>query len=343
MRAVVHIGTEKTGTTTLQEFLHRNRDRLRKQGLLFTQSAGKRNNQQITVAAYPPERRDDATIRLGIDSDEALRAYQRRIVDDLSGEIASHDGDRVLFSSEHLQSRLKSLDEIHKFKDVLSSLGIQEIEIILYLRDPREICRSLYASAIAMGSTMRQPPAPETPYFEIICNHRRTLEKWSSVFGADLVRPRLYELGNWVGGSLIEDFCSAAGIEFDDEFVVPPACNESLSHLGLEVLRRINEKIPRISKGHFNRSRAALVALVRTHCKGGSYVPGPEIVEAYGQHFDSSNEWVRKRYFPERGELFPARPTAVATTVQASDGELNDLAELVVAAWRANRDAAKTN
>jgi hypothetical protein len=343
MRAVVHIGTEKTGTTTLQEFLHRNRERLRKQGVLFTQSAGKRNNQQIAVAAYSPDRRDDATIRLGIDNVKVLRAHQTRVIDDLAGEIASHDGDRVLVSSEHLQSRLRNPEEIRGLEDILSSLGLREIEIIVYLRDPREVCRSLYASAIAMGSTMRQPPAPETPYFEIICNHRRTLENWAAVFGADVVRPRLYEQGSWVGGSLIEDFCLAAGIEFDDEFVVPPARNESLSHLGLEVLRRINAQIPRISKGHFNRSRAALVALVRTHCKGASYVPGPEIVEAYHQHFNSSNEWVRKHYFPERKELFPARSTAVATTVQASEGELDDLAELVVAAWRANTDAAETN
>lgn len=343
MKAVVHIGTEKTGSTTLQEFLHRNRERLRKQGVLYTRSAGRRNNRLLAIVAYPAGRRDDVTIQLGINGEGAFKAHQQRIINDLAREIDNHDGDRVLFSSEHLQSRLRKPEEIQRLKDALCNLGLHEVKIVLYLRDPAEICRSLYASAVQTGSTMRQPPVPETPYFEFVCNHRRTLKNWVSVFGADVVRPRLYESESWVGHSLIEDFCSSVGIEFHDGLVVPPARNESLSHLALEVLRRINKRIPRISDGTFNRTRAGLVALVGSHCKGDSYVPPSEIIEAYRQHFDSSNEWVREHYFPTRKKLFPVRSTVAATSVQASERELDDLAELVVAAWWAHAEVPKAH
>lgn len=36
----LHIGTEKTGTTTLQSFLSKNRDALSKQGIIYPKSPG---------------------------------------------------------------------------------------------------------------------------------------------------------------------------------------------------------------------------------------------------------------------------------------------------------------
>ena len=37
MKAVLHIGTHKTGTTTIQSFLGANREKLRKQGIFLSE------------------------------------------------------------------------------------------------------------------------------------------------------------------------------------------------------------------------------------------------------------------------------------------------------------------
>jgi len=84
--AVLHIGTEKTGSKTLQECLHHNRELLLDQGVLYTRSAGLRNNRQVSLLGYPPDRRDDGTTWVGIDSDEALRDHQRKTVGALKKE-----------------------------------------------------------------------------------------------------------------------------------------------------------------------------------------------------------------------------------------------------------------
>ncbi len=44
LKAIVHIGTEKTGTSSIQMFLYKNRKKLIKSGYHFLQSAGKTNN-----------------------------------------------------------------------------------------------------------------------------------------------------------------------------------------------------------------------------------------------------------------------------------------------------------
>ena len=48
-RAILHIGTEKTGTTSIQKFLFQNRRKLLSSGTLFPESAGYISNQRLVV------------------------------------------------------------------------------------------------------------------------------------------------------------------------------------------------------------------------------------------------------------------------------------------------------
>jgi hypothetical protein len=47
----LHIGTEKTGTTSIQAFLDRNRSRLRSQGVLYPELPGSNNQIALSAAA----------------------------------------------------------------------------------------------------------------------------------------------------------------------------------------------------------------------------------------------------------------------------------------------------
>ena len=69
MKAVIHIGTEKTGTTTLQEFLHLNRANLKNQGIAYLQSPGERNNRKLATYCMNHNNVDDHIEDLGIISE----------------------------------------------------------------------------------------------------------------------------------------------------------------------------------------------------------------------------------------------------------------------------------
>ncbi|HEX5860251.1 MAG TPA: hypothetical protein VFY58_00315, partial [Nocardioides sp.] len=56
-RAVVlHIGMGKTGTTSIQGWLHRNRERLAERGILYPASPGERRHVRLGLAMQNPDR-----------------------------------------------------------------------------------------------------------------------------------------------------------------------------------------------------------------------------------------------------------------------------------------------
>lgn len=69
MICYVHIGTEKTGSTTLQNFMAHNRSRLLKNGIVYTKSLGRKNNKALCYFSYPSDRRNDMVEELGVKSD----------------------------------------------------------------------------------------------------------------------------------------------------------------------------------------------------------------------------------------------------------------------------------
>lgn len=339
MQATLHIGTEKTGTKTLQEFLHCNRNRLLEQGILYTRSFGLRNNQKLALFGYEADRRDDVTIRAGIDSDESMQAVKEELLGLLADEVDASGCDRVLFSSEHLQSRLRSREDIERLRSALSGIGLHVSEVIVYLRDPVSICRSLHASSVATGSVARRPPPPDSIYFSTVCDHRRTLTTWADVFGPESILPRLFERETMLGKSVMDDFCQVAGIDITDDYMRPADQNESLSQLAVELLSRVNVAVPRIRDGKIDNNRKALVDLIRRHCSGPSYSPPTSLLEQYRKYYADSNEWVRRHYFPERETLFMEAPSVSPGVVGASEMELDVIADLIVSIWRLDRSA----
>ena len=54
MQCILHIGTEKTGTTLIQNWLYANQEALSEQGVFLSEQLGKTNNRLIS-AYFQPE------------------------------------------------------------------------------------------------------------------------------------------------------------------------------------------------------------------------------------------------------------------------------------------------
>ena len=139
-----------------------NRKKLLSQGFVFSQTLGRGSHRLLALAAYDCGRRDDTTLMQNIDSQEAMKRRQEEITRALRDEVAlaSRDGHSMIFSSEHVHSRLTKLSEIERLKQVLAVVGINDITVIVYLRRPASIAASLYSTAIKAGGVGEQPPAP---------------------------------------------------------------------------------------------------------------------------------------------------------------------------------------
>jgi hypothetical protein len=338
MKCFLHIGTEKTGTSTIQEFFSNNRIQLASRGYYYLESLGLPNNRFLPLAAFNSSRRDDFTIQLGLSSDDALTSFQRKIVLNFNNEIGKLPPDStVICSSEHIQSRLTAVEEIERLKRILNDAHLSDISVIVYLRNPSETANSLCSTAIKSGYVTRDIlldiPRPDNEHFENICNHKKTVEKFASVFGKEKVIVRLFRRDKFINNSLIDDFSNIVGLDQNMEgLIVPVNQNESLSLLGMMILRNLNERIPLFDANGINSQRKDLTQLVSKYFSEPKFSMGKEFYEAFDSHFAESNLWIKENYFPEESELFSYDPPE-ASRLEIPENVLLEITNFIAEIW----------
>ncbi|EOU3271604.1 coiled-coil domain-containing protein [Campylobacter coli] len=308
MTAYVHIGTEKTGTTSIQEFLYINKSIIQKQNYFFAQSIGIKNHWDLAFLGYSLNKKDSYILNNSLWNFQAIKQHKKNIFSKIKDEVKFNH--KIIFSSELLQSRLTRKREIVKLYTFFKKIGFTNIKVICYIRDANEMLRSLLSEAIKweeIDSFELKEEKEEYKlgykknlfHFHHICNHKQTLQWWGEVFGKENLIVRLFDKNEFYQGDLLKDFIHSIGLEWDDEFIIPPKQNESLDLLGIELLKRTNKSYKHLLPSTI--SGAYLCTSKDPHLK---FQPPKEVVQSYIDYFEESNEWVRKEFFPHKERLF---------------------------------------
>ncbi len=242
MKCILHIGTEKTGTTFLQNWLYRNETVLSGQGLALMHSAETPNNRKL-VAYVQDEMDDYLEAQSVIDRDEReafFASFEAAFAAEVERLRVAHRG--VVLTSEHCHSRLVSEAEIRRLKQFLDRF-FDEYRVVCYFREQSRLRTSLYSTDLKIGRAGRitefdDDASPDSHYY----NYLTFFGKWEKVFGLQSLVPRLYGPDHFTGGDIRIDFLDAiapgtdAGLyEFEDE----PG-NEAVNAHQAIVLRLIN-------------------------------------------------------------------------------------------------------
>ncbi len=139
LRAFLHLGPEKTGTSFLQHLCVRHRDLLGQNGIVFPHGT-------------PHDERcmRDGQISAGNGRVLAswLKADDWDAVSRWVGQVVLHarqnNGRRLLISSEHLLAPLAQEDRLIRLTETLKSAGVSTVSLLLILRDPVGQLISLY-------------------------------------------------------------------------------------------------------------------------------------------------------------------------------------------------------
>jgi hypothetical protein len=301
---ILHIGTEKTGTTSIQEFLGINRAALAEQGLHVPEFLGARSHRWAAYMAENVDRIDGFSRQIGLAEDvEKRQGRKQEIRAQLEEEVARHPGCRWLISSEHLQSRLTTREEVERLADILKPL-FSDIRILVYLRHPLATAISYWSMRVKGGAPLPALGEPGS-FGHHICDHRGILERWLAAFPSSSFCVRLFERQSFEAGDLIRDFCAAAGIDWQPGLQMPPRLNETLSYQAIRLLARINEQVPRWINGQINPNRAALASsFLECFASFPAYRPSRSELERYSAFYRNSEEWVRATFFPQRSQLW---------------------------------------
>jgi hypothetical protein len=305
MKAVLHIGAEKTGTTALQAFLTDNRRLLPAEGYAYLESAGLPYNRKLATYCFNEDRSDDHHQVLGIVEPEKRKAWAEQFRQDLDAEIRSLSSGvhTVIISSEHFHSRLLHHEEIQRLKDVLSPY-FESFSVVCYLRRQDQMATSLYSTALKCGHSFPSilPGVSDKDHYY---NAEILLEKWASVFGAETLHPRVFDRAEMIEGDLLKDFLHTAGVSLTlDNKQLPGRQNESLEPVAQQFLHAINPQVPMLLDGHFNPLREKLTRHLEANFSGKPQLPLREEAEAFCAKFAESNARVAQKWFG-RETLFP--------------------------------------
>ncbi|MDJ0647725.1 MAG: hypothetical protein QNJ60_03375 [Xenococcaceae cyanobacterium MO_188.B19] len=302
MKALIHIGIEKTGTTTIQEFLHLNRDKLAKQGVGYLRSPGLRNNRKLATYCMDNHKIDDQVKYLRIFSDAKRNEWKAKFRQEFDREIKNldHKISSVIISSEHFHSRLTIKDEIKNLLDILKPY-FTDIKILVYLRRQDQVAVSHYSTKIKVGKTksavlLPQGVSPNDPYY----NYYDLIERWASVFGKQNIDIRIFDKSKFIEGDLLQDFINAVGLIKADKFVIPERKNEKLSASVQHGLMLMNECFPEsinnIPVKFNNQLRNYLISQLQQKYQGKEKLPTrKEALDFYGK-FSDSNKRLADKY-----------------------------------------------
>jgi hypothetical protein len=319
MKTILHIGLEKTGTTSVQQLLKANRTGLLDQGTLIPTSLHPGNNFYLALASFSSFRADGLLKQQGIKNQADLDAFRRKTLAKFQAELKSAKGaEQVLISSEHLQSRLTSVADISLLKQNLESVGLDDFEVLVYLREPIRIALSHHGMAIKKGvfvdETFFEPNHPRVSH---ILGFQSSLEMWQQVFGSESLKVRLYPEGQ-KPGALIDDFfevtsLSQVGLNLNTD----EKRNANLSSGALQILNDLNRDSKLVanqvaSKQFFDR--------LEKHVPGKGLSANAGTIEKFDEFYAASNEWVRKNFFAGQATLFEKPLAAGADAApEASD------------------------
>ncbi|MCV3341170.1 hypothetical protein L8T89_01960 [Campylobacter lari] len=300
MTAYVHIGTPKTGTTTIQKFLALNTDALEKQNYRFLVSTRSRNQHRFIMHMI-----DDLVVKCGNVSTENInRMGFLENFDRIYEEIQLYKQFKIILSSEAAIWNFDSIDKIRGLKDFLKLLGFSKIYIIVYIRD---IISYLVSRSIQDIKGKREFISCEKYPYEHpkkhIFDYKWILEQYLSIFGKENLIVRIFSKKDFYKNDLIYDFMSILKIEDDGNFIFPKELNKKINLIGIEILKSVNKFF--ISPLDWQRKE--IVSLIEnefTSSSGPIFCPSLKIIESYLLYFKESNNWVKDNFFPHKEMLF---------------------------------------
>lgn len=277
----IHIGTHKTGTSAIQDFLLLNRKALSRQGFLYPQKSRRNyfasNDGEIFVAP------------------RQFKNYKKLVW--LSRRKDKH----VILSSE-------TFSQINDVSAVKTALGDVDTIIICYLRRQDNFIQSYYNQEVKNAANFKEIMAYQPP---TILDYHELLSRWAKVFGRENIMVRPYEKQQFRNQDLITDFLSILGIELSDDFKrLKKNANPRLPIETLEYMRLLNSLVRDKKKCREIKSRLIDYSAVKFKDSTESLFYNhslfkPDQKYAIIQRYDASNQRVAKEYLGrEDGCLF---------------------------------------
>ena len=256
-KIILHMGTMKTGSSSIQETLGKNREELLKHNIYYPEI--KPYNHLSTfipifldnpVNYFPLYKQG---INTSIDANKKCEELQKMWVD----EFLKCKCDNFIISAEQLSLPLFNKNAILRLKNELEKY-FEEIIVIVYIRHYETLIDSKLQQNIKRGFTNMG--------FEELANmllnnpksgisYSNNIKEWMNIFSKKNILVRPFDKKNFINGSLLDDFFYAVGLDFNNMKIKEIRTNESIGSNAVAFLERYNRKYPVLKNRKINNER----------------------------------------------------------------------------------------
>jgi hypothetical protein len=213
-RCIIHIGTHKTGTTSIQRRL----DGFKNGEFYYARLAGHENHSLPIFSLFAPHPERHALHRAAGRDAHAVQAFNDQIKADLEKSITKARDRTLLISGEDIGYLPEGA--IQRMHDYLKT-RVDEVEIVAYVRSPAAYMASHFQERVKNLTIDWFDPA------RMYRNYRDSFSPFDRIFGRDKVQLWKFDPKAFPDGCVVQDFSRRLGINVPSQRVV--RLNESLS------------------------------------------------------------------------------------------------------------------
>lgn len=290
-KLLLHIGTGKTGSTTLQKVLNQQHERGQLGGIEYPKIGDLTNHNELCTLVMPHDR-----IRRDIRSkypkpNAKYHSYKKSIEKQLHDGL-SQDKEFFTLSGEYFCGF--NVDEVSEFKSILASLGFSEVKVVIYFRPPVELYLSQIQQRIKASSKFSNPKNYKFPYQDIY-------KRWQQYFTE--IEVRSFKRTDLVGGDIVEDFYSVINNFFNVALEVPKSIektNETLTTAGMLIQHEYRKFIHPNEDNVFKKGSSRLLKAIMKAEKDSGFSDKPALQSWVKELIVTNNtsdiEWLRETF-----------------------------------------------
>lgn len=240
----IHIGREKTGTTSLQSFLSINHSKLLEYNVFYPIDKKKKYVFWDQHVGLIPSIIKNKILVLG----EERNFINGEAFDEFLDDIKKVAQENILISSEFF-TWIDDDNSLHFLKESLKGYNIKIIVYIrrqdeFYLSTRNELSKEGYPFEISVEDAIHFEPA----------SHYTLINRWAKIFGKENIIVRVFDKKKLYKNDLLADFLKILDIELDSSFKRPKPLNISISLEKILLLQKLSQYlVPFTEENHKKR------------------------------------------------------------------------------------------
>lgn len=300
----IHIGSPKTGSTAIQNFLSQNYNHLLSKGVLYPKSASRNTN----ALGYSLLDFDDRPL-----SDINKKVDYKELYSNLKNEIEKSECENIIISSEEfffLDAKFPNVNIPGKLSIFFGAIqDIESISIIIYLKPQFEFIKSWYKHIVTNHNYVNYFSGDFNEFYneyKYLLSYNELIQNWTNAFGEGSVILREYLNDfNYENKLLLADFLESLRIDSKDEALIWPRkkINKSSSNKTFFLLKGINQY-----QSFRNKEKSKQIKDIAERIFEENDQEEPRIIPLYKlkevmQSYSQSNAELNIKFYPN-GRLF---------------------------------------